>query len=71
MERRSLQYTDAKSDKFWTITLEGLSHTVQYGRVGTTGQLQTKEFGSEAEAQKSFQKLLQEKLKKGYVELEK
>jgi predicted DNA-binding WGR domain protein len=70
MERRSLQYTDAKSDKFWTITLEGKSHTVQYGRVGTTGQSQTKEFGSEAEAQKSFQKLLQEKLKKGYVEIE-
>ncbi|MGB8699183.1 MAG: DUF4132 domain-containing protein [Thermosynechococcaceae cyanobacterium] len=70
MERRSLRYTDAKSDKFWTITLEGISHTVEYGRMGTTGQSQTKEFGSEAEAQKSFQKLLQEKLKKGYVEVE-
>ncbi|MGB8699187.1 MAG: WGR domain-containing protein, partial [Thermosynechococcaceae cyanobacterium] len=69
MERRSLQYTDAKSAKFWTITLEGVSHTVQYGRVGTAGQVQTKDFGSEAEAQKAFQKLLQEKLKKGYVEI--
>jgi predicted DNA-binding WGR domain protein len=70
MERRSLQYTDTKSNKFWTIILEGASHTVQYGRVGTTGQSQTKDFGSEAEAHKSFQKLLQEKLKKGYGEVE-
>jgi predicted DNA-binding WGR domain protein len=68
MERRSLRYTDTKSDKFWTITLEGVSHTVQYGRVGTTGQAQTKDFGSEAEARKSYEKLIAEKLKKGYVE---
>ncbi len=44
MERKSLQNSDGKSDKFWTITLTGSQYTVQYGRVGTTGQSQTKTF---------------------------
>jgi predicted DNA-binding WGR domain protein len=70
MEQRSLQYTDGKSNKFWIITLKGLAHTVQYGRSGTTGQTQTKEFATENEARKSFEKLVAEKLKKGYVETE-
>jgi predicted DNA-binding WGR domain protein len=70
MEQRSLQYTDSKSDKFWKITLEGSLHTVQYGRSGTAGQTQTKGFATEDAARKSFEKLVAEKLKKGYVEVE-
>jgi predicted DNA-binding WGR domain protein len=69
MNQRSLHYCDGKSDKFWTITLDGKSHTVHYGRVGTVGQTQTKEFSTEAEALKSYEKLVNEKLKKGYVEV--
>ena len=68
MERRSLLYSDTQSNKFWTITLDGDSHTVQYGRVGTNGQNKTKTFDSEAKARQSFEKLLQGKLTKGYVE---
>jgi predicted DNA-binding WGR domain protein len=69
MNQRSLHYCDGKSDKFWTIILDGKSHTVHYGRVGTVGQTQTKEFSSEAEALKSYEKLVNQKLKKGYVEV--
>lgn len=69
MEQRSLQYTDAKSNKFWTITLEGTSHTVDYGRVGTAGSQQTKEFPTAEKARTSFEKLIREKLNKGYVEV--
>jgi len=61
-----LEYRDEKSAKFWTIEVQGNSHTVRYGRIGTDGRTSTKEFDSEEEAQKSADKLLQSKLKKGY-----
>ncbi|MDX2270700.1 MAG: DUF4132 domain-containing protein [Cyanobacteriota bacterium] len=69
MSERTFHFSDGKSDKFWKIILTGSSHTVHFGRVGTAGQAQTKEFASEAEAQKSHDKLIQEKIKKGYVEV--
>jgi predicted DNA-binding WGR domain protein len=68
MDYRSLRYTDEKSDKFWSIALTGCSHTVNYGRYGTDGQTQTKEFPTEDAARKSYDKLIAEKLKKGYVD---
>src|SRR5687767_6474182 len=68
MSTRLFQFQDAKSDKFWQITVDGTSHTVQCGRTGTAGQTQTKDFGSEGEAQKAAEKLIAEKVKKGYIE---
>jgi len=68
MIHRFLTYSDAKSDKFWHITLNGCTHTVRFGRVGTVGQTQTKEFATEEDACKTFEKLVREKLKKGYRE---
>jgi predicted DNA-binding WGR domain protein len=65
---RELVFQDGSSNKFWRIELEGSSHTVTFGRVGTQGQTQTKEFASEAEARKSYDKLVAEKLKKGYTD---
>ncbi|NJO47980.1 MAG: WGR domain-containing protein [Oscillatoriales cyanobacterium RM2_1_1] len=67
---REFHYSDSKSHKFWRISSTDASHTVQYGKIGTKGQTQTKEFSSEAEAQKSAEKLIQDKLRKGYVEVE-
>lgn len=68
MEMRSLQFMDGKSSKFWRIELEGASHTVTFGRIGTDGTSQSKEFASPAEARKSYDKLLSQKLAKGYVD---
>jgi predicted DNA-binding WGR domain protein len=68
MARRTFYYRDGKSDKFWSIELEGDAHTVRFGRVGTQGQKQTKQFASAAGAQKSHDRLVREKLAKGYVE---
>lgn len=59
---------DAKSSKFWNIELAGTSHTVTYGRIGTTGQSSTKSFPSEEAARKDMEKLVKEKLGKGYVD---
>ena len=68
MSRREFQYADEKSDKFWHIELEDSSFTVHFGRTGTNGQTQTKEFGSAEAAKKEYDKLIAEKVKKGYTE---
>jgi predicted DNA-binding WGR domain protein len=70
MTQKNLRYQDGKSDKFWTISLSGCSHTVTYGRSGTNGQTQTKEFPTVDAALKSYEKLIAEKLKKGYLEVD-
>lgn len=65
---RQLAFKDGSSHKFWHIELKGNEHTVNYGRVGTNGQSKTKSFDSAEEAQKSYDKLVASKLKKGYVD---
>lgn len=66
MSTRELVFSDGSSHKFWNILLEGNSHTVTFGRVGTGGQSKVKEFDDDEEAKKSFDKLVTQKLKKGY-----
>lgn len=66
--KRELVYMDAKSSKFWNIELTGNSYTVTYGRIGTDGQSLSKSFADEAAAQKDMDKLIKEKLGKGYVD---
>ncbi len=66
--KRELIYMDAKSSKFWTIEQEGASHTVTYGRIGSKGQSSTKTFADEAAATKDAEKLIKEKVGKGYVD---
>jgi predicted DNA-binding WGR domain protein len=66
--KRELVYMDAKSSKFWNIELAGNAYTVNYGRIGTDGQTLTKSFSDEAGAKKEVEKLIKEKLGKGYVD---
>ena len=68
MSTREFEFRDGSSDKFWKITLDGQTTTVNFGRRGTSGQTQTKEWASEGEAKKNCDKLIAEKTKKGYVE---
>ncbi len=65
---RTFQYRDAKSHKFWNIAVSGSSFTVTFGKVGSAGQSQTKAFTSPEKSQAEADKLIREKLKKGYVE---
>ncbi len=65
---RTFTYSDAKSHKFWNIDLQGDRFTVSYGRIGAAGQTQTKSFKDAAAARKEHDKLVKEKLAKGYVE---
>ncbi|EMY79497.1 WGR domain protein [Leptospira weilii serovar Ranarum str. ICFT] len=66
--KHRLTYQDATSNKFWNIEVSGKSFTVTYGKIGTSGQTQTKTFDTEEKCLKEANKLLSEKLKKGYVE---
>ena len=66
--KRELVFVDSKSSKFWNIELQGNSHTVKYGRMGTEGQTKTKEFDSEEAAKKDFDKSVAAKIAKGYVD---
>lgn len=68
--QRRFEYLDGKSDKFWEISVAGTEVTVRFGRRGTTGQSQKKKFADEAAAARHASKLVEEKLDKGYVEVD-
>ena len=65
---RYLEFIGGASKKFWEISMAGNSFTVRFGRLGTAGQSQTKTFADEAKASREVDKLVAEKVKKGYVE---
>ncbi len=66
---RRFQFTEGNSRKFWAVAQEGASLTIRFGRIGTTGQVQTKTFVGEPRAQREMAKLIAEKTGKGYVEI--
>ncbi|MFO0844051.1 MAG: WGR domain-containing protein [Gemmataceae bacterium] len=65
---RTFKYKKGTSDKFWHIDLKGNRFTVHFGRIGTDGQKQVKTFVNERAAQKAYERLVTEKLIKGYKE---
>ncbi|MCU0491161.1 MAG: DUF4132 domain-containing protein [Chloroflexaceae bacterium] len=69
MTTREFQFTEGPSQKFWRIGLDGASTTVTYGRLGTAGQTQSKNYADAAAAQAAYNKLIAEKVKKGYSEV--
>jgi predicted DNA-binding WGR domain protein len=68
MYTKLLTFKDEKSDKFWKIEAEGKNFTVTYGKTGSTGQAQVKSFESDEKCLNEAEKLVNEKLKKGYIE---
>jgi predicted DNA-binding WGR domain protein len=65
---RYFEFSDSKSSKFWEIALVGSRHSVRFGRIGTAGQELAKEFESSEAARIDFERLVREKLAKGYQE---
>jgi predicted DNA-binding WGR domain protein len=65
---RYFEFVSGASKKFWEIARTGNSFTVRFGRIGTPGQSQTKNFADEVAAESEGEKLIHEKLRKGYVE---
>lgn len=61
--------TEGDASKFWRVRVEGSLQTVRYGRIGTDGHELTKTFDSATLASKATDKLIREKLGKGYREV--
>ncbi|WP_294823356.1 WGR domain-containing protein [uncultured Flavobacterium sp.] len=62
-----LAYKDAKSDKFWQVVQHGDTLEISYGKTGTDGQKNVKAFDSAQKAERERDKLIAEKLGKGYA----
>lgn len=61
------ELSEGSSHKFWQIELTGTTTRVTYGKIGSTGQTQIKQFKDAAAAQKAHDALIAEKTKKGYT----
>jgi predicted DNA-binding WGR domain protein len=66
---RSFEFVGGSSAKFWQVTVAGCDVTVRYGRLGTNGQTQTRNFHDSAVARRHAEKLIGEKTGKGYREV--
>jgi len=64
---RRFELSEGRSHKFWEISALGTEVTVRFGRIGTEGQTQVKSFPDATAAGKHVDKLIGEKVKKGYV----
>jgi predicted DNA-binding WGR domain protein len=62
----SLQVVEGGSKKFWRARVDGGSLFVNFGRIGTGGQTQVKDLGSEAKARAELDKVAGSKRRKGY-----
>ena len=51
--KRVFVFQDFKSQKFWSIDVRGTDVVVNYGKLGTDGQTQVKNFSSVEEAEKA------------------
>ena len=67
-ETRLFEFVGGGSRKFWEVTLSGARFTVRFGRIGTPGQSQSKTLADSAHARAEMDKLIAEKLRKGYKE---
>ena len=61
-----LASTENGSNKFWDAACDGNKMVVRFGKTGTKGQTQIKTFADYEAAEKERQKMITEKLAKGY-----
>ena len=66
---RMFELVDGASSKFWAISVADDTHTVRFGRTGTSGQSKSKQFPDAAAATRDAEALVSEKLRKGYREV--
>jgi predicted DNA-binding WGR domain protein len=61
-----LVFEEGTSSKFWRARVDGKTLIVNYGKIGSTGQKQVKDFADTGAATAEYDKLVREKRKKGY-----
>jgi predicted DNA-binding WGR domain protein/ankyrin repeat protein len=69
MRWREFSFDKGNSRQFWNIELSENAVTVHFGRTGTSGRRQTKEFASLHKAYAAYERMIAEKLGEGYREL--
>jgi predicted DNA-binding WGR domain protein/very-short-patch-repair endonuclease len=65
---REFTFGEGNSNKFWRIGVAEAEVVVSFGRIGTKGQTLIKSLDSPERAEREAQKLIAEKLRKGYQE---
>lgn len=65
---RRWEFVEGSTSKFWETGVDGAVVTVRYGRCGTAGRTQTKEYASADAAEAQVLKTIAEKERKGYRE---
>lgn len=65
---RYFEFVGGSSAKFWEVTTSPSSVTVRFGRIGTSGQSQTTPMASQQVADRHAERLIRQKVGKGYVE---
>ena len=66
--KRRFEYVGGSSAKYWTVQTEGCNVIVRFGRIGTPGQTQTKTLPVPIAAERHAEKLVGQKMAKGYAE---
>lgn len=67
---RRFEYIQGNQAKFWEVSRRGASLTVASGRIGGTAKSRTKQLGDYMAAEQEFDRLIRDKLRRGYVEVE-
>jgi len=70
MTKVYMENTEDGHSKFWEANLAGQSVGVHWGRIGTAGQYQVKDFPSEEDALDFFVRKKQEKIGHGYRDVD-
>ena len=65
--KRYFECVEDGASKFWEIAVHDTEVTVRFGRIGTEGQTQVKSFADATAAGRHAERLIGEKLRKGYV----
>lgn len=67
--KRTLRYADEKSDKFWRIETADCALVTNWGKTGTSGRYEMKEFETAEACETQAAKLAAAKIKKGYTDM--
>ena len=67
---RRFEMIEGNASKFWEVSCSDCELIVNFGRIGTAGQSKVKELEDPAEARAERDKLIKEKTKKGYKEVD-
>lgn len=65
-QKRCFEFVGGSSSKFWHVTVDGAELVVVYGRIGRQGQVNRKPFPTPDLARAEGERLIREKLAKGY-----